>query len=128
PADVIAGGTGTGSDSLAAGTGENGAPGIDRRPPGHTDGPPPARHGGRRGGWRGIAILVILLLLIAGGGYATWPMWRDQVAPYAEQFGIELPGQQVADVPADVPPAESPAAQPPAPTSPSASPSPDAPS
>src|SRR3546814_16534423 len=47
-------------------------------------------------------------------------MWRDQVAPYAEQIGIELPGQQVAEAPAEIPRAGSPAAPPLAAPSPAA--------
>lgn len=66
----------------------------------------------RTGGLRGPLILVILLALVIGGGYATYPMWRGEVEPYARQVGIDLPA--VATAPEAANPAQSAAIAPPA--------------
>jgi hypothetical protein len=36
-------------------------------------------------------VILVVLLIAAGGGYATYPMWRDQLEPYAQSIGISLP-------------------------------------
>ena len=70
-----------------------------------TDPAAPAASAAKSGGLRGTLILVILLALAIGGGYATYPMWRGEVEPYARQLGIALPAAPTA--PETARPAES---------------------
>lgn len=124
--DTIAGDTG--GDSLAVGTGEPEVPPLSATRAADKAAPaaaaaPPARTGG---GGRRLLILVVLLVAAGGAGYATYPVWRGQLAPYAARLGVELPGMRTAEVP---PPAAAPAPAPtPAPApAPAAQPAPTPP-
>ncbi|EDP61338.1 hypothetical protein BAL199_06921 [alpha proteobacterium BAL199] len=66
------------------------------------DGPTPTRTGGARR----YLVLAILLVLAVGAGYATYPMWRAQVAPLAQRIGIALPEVVTTRAPTETPPAE----------------------
>ncbi|MEQ8399153.1 mitofilin family membrane protein [Thalassobaculum sp.] len=61
----------------------------------------------RTGGGRRYLVLAILVVLAVGAGYATYPMWRAQVAPLAQRIGITLPEIGMATAPTETPPAES---------------------
>lgn len=56
---------------------------------------PKPTSGGKR-----LLILAILAVLIVAGSYATYPMWRSLVEPYATALGLTLPSATTVETPA----------------------------
>lgn len=100
--DHIEGGAGTDvlDDGKAAGP-WSAAPAGDRAATAPTSDEPKAeaakpevearRSAPKRGRANRFLVILVVLLIAAGGGYATYPMWRDQLEPYAQSIGISLP-------------------------------------
>ncbi|WPZ35621.1 mitofilin family membrane protein [Thalassobaculum sp. OXR-137] len=68
------------------------------------------RSSGSSGGAGRLVVFLILIVLVGGIGYATYPEWRDEAAPYAEMVGVTLPvvpAETDPDAPKDPAPAAS---------------------
>ena len=79
-------------DSLASSESLSGSSGNDSLSSGSSSSTTkPASQASGGGGFTRFVVFLILIVLIAGAGYATYPEWRDEAAPYAEMVGVTLP-------------------------------------